>query len=234
MSTGTITGVLDLIQSLAAAPKRPTAMHDDGPAHPEPSSSLLQGVRDRSPHAWQRLTNLYAPVVARWCRRAGLQDADVDNVLQEVFLAVARKVPDFHRDGPGESVHAWIYTVAQNRVRDHHRRQGRQPSAVGGSSFLERLDQQPGPADDSSSPCSDPTGRTLLTRRVLDLVRPQFEEKTWQAFWRTVIDEQDTTVVAEALGLTANAVRLYRSRVLRRLRRELAGLIASPPGQGGD
>ena len=64
-----------------------------------------------------------------------------------------------------------------------------------------------------------------MYRRALDLVRPEFTEKTWQAFWRSVIDGHDTADIASDLGMTANAARLAKLRVLRRLRQELDGLV---------
>ena len=56
-----------------------------------------------------------------------------------------------------------------------------------------------------------------LHRRALELVRAQFEDRTWQAFWEVVIDD---------LGMTALAVRQAKSRILRRLKLELGEAIS--------
>jgi RNA polymerase sigma-70 factor (ECF subfamily) len=152
-----------------------------------------------------------------------LQAADVDNVVQEVFQSLARTVQDFRRDRGSGSFCAWLFTVTHSRIRDWHRRQRRQPTAVGGSDVLERLEQEPAPPDDPSSATINPTA--TLCRRALDLVRPEFTETTWQAFWRSTIDGHDTADIAADLGMTANAVRLAKSRVLRRLREELGDLF---------
>src|SRR5262249_1662625 len=146
------------------------------PSPPDPSSSLLLGLRRQAPEAWRRLLVLYAPVVARWARRAGLQPADVDDLLQDVFRTVAQNVSGFRRDRGSGSFHAWLATIARTRLCDRIRRQEREPPAVGGSDFQQRLAQQPAPADDSSS--SSVSERHTLLRRVLDLVRPEFAEKT--------------------------------------------------------
>jgi RNA polymerase sigma-70 factor (ECF subfamily) len=186
----------------------------------------LHGLRDGKPEAWQRLLLLYAPVVGRWARRAGLQDADVGDVLQEVFQTAARNVAEFRRDQGSGSFVAWLATITRTRMADHHRRQGRQPAAEGGSDFRHLLEQQPSPADSSSSSGLSVPERHLLMRRALDLVRAEFEPTTWQAFWRTVINERDTADVADELSMTPGAVRTARSRVLRRVREvftEMAG-----------
>ena len=74
----------------------------------------------------------------------------------------------------------------------------------------------------SESP-SDVTG---LYQRALRQVQHQVEERTWTAFWRVTVENRSTAEVAAELGISANAVRLAKSHVLRRLREEMGELIA--------
>jgi RNA polymerase sigma-70 factor (ECF subfamily) len=55
----------------------------------------------------------------------------------------------------------------------------------------------------------------------LELIRDQFADNTWQAFWRVTIDEQTPSQVAADLGMSVGAVYVAKSRVLSRLRDEL-------------
>jgi RNA polymerase sigma-70 factor (ECF subfamily) len=64
-----------------------------------------------------------------------------------------------------------------------------------------------------------------LITHVLDLIRPEFAERTWQAFWRTAIEGGSAPEVAAELSMSAGAVRVAKSRVLQRLREELGDLI---------
>src|SRR5205085_2616687 len=132
-----------------------------------------------------RLLSLYAPVVCRWVRRAGITGPDQDDVSQDVFRAVARGVASFRRDQGSGSFAAWVATLTRHAVADHFRRRSGEPAAVGGSDFQQRLDQQPAPEEDSSSGGAGPSPRREVVRSALDLVRGEFESKTWQAFWRT-------------------------------------------------
>jgi DNA-directed RNA polymerase specialized sigma24 family protein len=59
-----------------------------------------------------------------------------------------------------------------------------------------------------------------FTQRVVEVVRAEFEPRTWDAFWRIVVEGQSPAEVAQALGLSLPAVYQAKSRVLRRLRRE--------------
>ena len=63
-----------------------------------------------------------------------------------------------------------------------------------------------------------------FSRRVLESIRAEFEPRTWQAFWRIVVDGQSPAEVAATLGMSLPAVYQAKSRVLRRLRRELGSL----------
>ena len=65
----------------------------------------------------------------------------------------------------------------------------------------------------------------IIVNKTLDLIRPEFEERTWQAFWRAAVEGQPSAVVAEALEMTPGAVRQAKSRVLHRLRGELHQLL---------
>ena len=113
------------------------------------SSTLLERVKARRPEAWQRLVELYGPLVYRWCRQSGVGTEDAADVVQEVFGAVAGHVADFRRRRPGDSFGAWLGTIARNKIRDFYRR--RRAEAAGGTDAQELLAQIPEPADLSES-----------------------------------------------------------------------------------
>lgn len=191
------------------------------------SSTLLVRLRQHDPDAWRRMTDLFGPLVYQWCRQAGLEPADAADVVQEVFRSVAIGLPGFRRDRPGDSYRAWIAVIARNRIRDHFRRACDRPQGGGGTAFQQRMQSLPDPDDDASldgSSIASSESRGVV-QRALRLVRAEFEENTWQAFWRTAVEQQAPADVAVDLGVTANAVYKAKSRVLRRLRDELSGLF---------
>jgi hypothetical protein len=59
----------------------------------------------------------------------------------------------------------------------------------------------------------------------LELIEPEFEPATWQAFRMLTLEAKPTAAVAAALGITPNAARIAKSRVLNRFRQEIDGLI---------
>jgi RNA polymerase sigma-70 factor (ECF subfamily) len=64
-----------------------------------------------------------------------------------------------------------------------------------------------------------------LFGRALEQVRGEFASQTWTAFWRTVVAGEPPRNVAADLGVSATAVRMAKSRVLRRLRLEVGDLV---------
>jgi RNA polymerase sigma-70 factor, ECF subfamily len=189
------------------------------------SRSLLERVRAADAGAWERLVALYAPLAAHWCRRWAVAEQDVGDVLQEVFQAVFAAIGRFRKEGAGDTFRGWLRTVTHNKVRDHWRRRGREPGGVGGSDAQRRLAQlpmPPGPEGDGGAPDAAERG---LFFRALELVRGDFEERTWQAFWRTAVEDRAPRDVAAELGMSPGAVRVAKSRVLHRLREELGDLL---------
>jgi RNA polymerase sigma-70 factor (ECF subfamily) len=192
----------------------------------ETSLTLLHRLRANEPDAWRTLVALYTPLLRQWCARSGLRDADADDVLQEVFRAVAAHLDGFRRDRPGDSFRGWLRVVTRNMVLLHFRKSGRQPRADGGTDAFLQLQQLadplPGPDDDEDAEAE----MDGVRRRALELVRAGFEDRTWEMFWRTFIDDRSPVDVAAEMGVTPAAVRKAKSRVLRRLKEEFAELIS--------
>jgi RNA polymerase sigma-70 factor, ECF subfamily len=189
------------------------------------SLTLLQRLRADEPDAWRAMVRLYSPLVFHWCARFGVRGADADDVAQEVFQAAAASLATFRREGPGDTFRGWLRGITRNQVLMHVRRQGRQPRADGGTTVLDRLREVADPEPAPDAPDDDGRELDALHRRALELVRGEFEERTWQAFWQTVAEGRSPVDVAAEFGISPAAVRMAKSRVLRRLKEEFGELI---------
>lgn len=196
------------------------------------SRSLLEGVKADEAAAWERLVTLYAPLVFHWCRRWDLREADIADILQDVFQSVFRHVAGFRKEREGDSFRAWLRRITRSKVADHLRRLGREPQGTGGTDAQARLAEVPFPQPpDEDSDADEPAERGLFFR-ALGLIRPDFEERTWQAFWRTAVEGESAAEAGQALSMSAGAVRVAKYRVLRRLRAELGDLAPENEGPG--
>lgn len=192
------------------------------------SLTLLERVRAGNESGWEKFVSMYGPLVYSWCRRAGLSPEDSGDVSQDVFASLAKKLDLFQNRGPGDSFRRWLKTVTNNRARDFHRDQRNRPHARGGTEGQIQMAAQPAAAhvelcDESDDERVEESNHLL--RRATELVRADFELSTWQAFWQTVVEGRLTADVAVDLRMTANAVRIARSRVRARLRVEMVGLL---------
>jgi RNA polymerase sigma-70 factor (ECF subfamily) len=195
-----------------------------GDANSSVGASLLVRLREGQAGAWERLVRLYGQTVYAWCRGAGVSEVDAADVSQEVFAAVARRIADFRRERPGDSFRGWLWTITRNKVRDHWRHHAEQVQAAGGTTAQEVINQAPedGPSD-SEAGAEEEAGD--LYRRALELIRSEFEERTWKAFLMVTVEGRLPADAASALGTTPGAVYIAKSRVLKRLREEFGDLI---------
>ena len=103
------------------------------------SLSLLERIRNGDADGWRRVVGLYRPLVAHWCGRWGVQGADADDLVQEVFQAALLGLANFRRDREGDTFRGWLRGITRNQVLAFWRAHGRRPEAVGGSEALRQL-----------------------------------------------------------------------------------------------
>jgi RNA polymerase sigma factor (sigma-70 family) len=192
---------------------------------PETPISLLERLRLRpDATSWQRLVDLYSPLIRAWIGRYTVQTSDADDLVQEVMGVLIRELPHFRHDLRPGAFRRWLRSVTTNRLRTFWRSRKAVPVAAGGSDFGHILDQ----LEDSESALSrfwDEAHDRHVAHRLMELIEPEFEPTTWKAFQSLVLEGKRTADVAAELGITVNAVRIAKSRVLSRFRREVEGLI---------
>jgi RNA polymerase sigma-70 factor (ECF subfamily) len=185
---------------------------------PPTSLTLLERLRQRTPpDAWTRFVDLYTPLLLAWARRQGLQEADAADLVQEVFIKLMDELPRYVR-GEGQSFRGWLYRVTANQCRDFRRRVATR--ALPGADGLSGVGAE-APVPDFE----EVEYRRALVNRGLELIRGEFNDRTWTAFSQLMVEGRSAAEVARALGITENAVYLARHRVLTRLRREIDGFL---------
>jgi RNA polymerase sigma-70 factor (ECF subfamily) len=187
------------------------------------SASLLERLRTAGPGAadWRRLHDLYLPLVRAWVAQAGLA-ADADDLAQEVLLVIVRELPEFRRQRDG-SFRCWLRQVTVNRIRSWRRDRARDPVA-GMDPTDQFLCQLADPASELSAQWDREHDHHVF-KQLLAIVRADCEPVTWKAFSLFALGGRSATETAAETGLTENAVMLAKSRLLRRLRQEAAGLV---------
>jgi RNA polymerase sigma factor (sigma-70 family) len=188
---------------------------------PETRPSLLIRLRDaRDQQAWSLFLEIYQPLIHRLARRRGLQEADAREVTQEVLLAVSGSIERWEADPARGTFRGWLTTVARNLVVNFLIRQGRHPRGSGDSDVKRRLDEQPAPEGEASA-FFDLEAKRQTFHWAAEQIREEFREATWQAFWKTAVDDVAVNEVARELKITVGSVYVARSRVMKRLREKI-------------
>ncbi len=185
------------------------------------SKSLLARLLRREPEAWRECVSLYSPLLVRWCRRQGLAEPDVDDVTQNVFLAVSQSLDSFHKESSRDSFRGWLARITHRRIADLRQRQGRQTQPRGGSEALEQLQQYPELVE-SEAEVEEET--RYLYHRAVEIVRSEFSDQAWQVFWLLTVEGRTASEAAGETGATAAAVRQIKSRIVRRIKQVLGDL----------
>jgi RNA polymerase sigma-70 factor (ECF subfamily) len=192
------------------------------------AASLVAGVQSLDPAAWQRLASLYGPLIYGWARRSGLSGEDAADITQEVFRAVVTAAPQLQHGRPGDTFRGWLWTITRNKLRDFWRGRADRPIAAGGTDAHALLQLVAENLTGEQSGEADAPG---LLRRAVQIVRSEFETRSWDAFWRVTVEGRAAGDVAGELGMSLNAVYVARSRILRRLRDLLTeGPVSSNAG----
>jgi RNA polymerase sigma-70 factor (ECF subfamily) len=191
--------------------------------HPT-SVSLLDRLRLARPEDsdWNRLQDLYLPLILGWLGRVPGLGNEAEDLAQEVLVILVHEIPRFDRRREG-SFRAWLRQVTVNKVRTWRKQRQRRPS-VGldpADGFLDRLAD---PAGDLAREWDKEHDRHV-TQKLLTAVRPDFSPTTWEAFQKFALDGLPATVVAGELGISENAVIQAKARILKRLREEAGELL---------
>lgn len=191
------------------------------------TESLVAGLLGRSDPHWLRLVQTYGPLVVQWTAKFGIPHADREDIAQEVFSAASKGIEKYRHDtGLDGSLRRWLWGITRNRVQRYFAELKESPRALGGTDAGKLFSALPELPFEESTPDNLKNAEQELAARAIQLIKTDFQERTWKAFWMTVIEGQTTKQVSEELDMSTNQVRQYRSRVLRQLRAEFGNDIS--------
>ena len=181
-----------------------------------PASLLERLALPEASGAWNRFVHLYTPLLSFWSRKLCTNVADAHDMLQDLFVKLLGELPRF-RYQHGKRFRGWLWTTTRNLHRDRLRKrslQANQPLDAVSDVIVQEDDY-----------LTEAEYHRYLVERMMHLLKAEIDEKTWQACWLVTAEEQPVTAVASRLQMSENAVYLAKSRVLKRLRVELHGLL---------
>jgi RNA polymerase sigma factor (sigma-70 family) len=184
------------------------------------TSLTLMDLLRKSPKdagAWDRFVRRYRPKIYGWCRVRGLQEADAEDVAQDVIAILTQKMASFRYD-PSRRFHAWLKTITYHALSDllagRYRAFGDRPIAL-----LETIEDRA----DLERRIDELFDRELL-ELAIEKVRERVAVPTWDAFRLTTFEGHSGAEASRLLGITVASVFVSKHRVQKMLREEIARL----------
>jgi len=186
------------------------------PTNPETRESLILRLPSAADaDAWQEFINLYEPLVIRFARRRGLQDADAREIAQNVFISVAKAVDRWQPDRERGKFRAWLFRIARNQLINWVAKHSKSTAAGG----LAHTDTLANINDlNRQNEALELDYRREMFRLAAAHVKESFSESSWAAFWRTSVLGESIDSVALSLGVSPGAIYIARSRVISRIK----------------
>lgn len=185
---------------------------------PETRPSLIGKLHDpAAAEAWAEFVHLYQPIVYRVAVRRGLQHADAEDLTQDVFATVGRKVAKFDLEHGG-AFRGWLLKITRDLVVNKLTR-GPREVGTGDSEARDRMNEHP-QREDTETLLRVEHQRLMLSQ-ASERLRPKISPSIWNAFWLTAVEGRSITDVAKQLEKSEGAVRVARCRVLAQLRKEV-------------
>jgi RNA polymerase sigma-70 factor (ECF subfamily) len=136
--------------------------------------------------------------VWRTVRRLGVAEESVDDVTQEVFFAVHRKLPDF---AGRSSLRTWLFSIVLHVVR-HHRRSWRRKDAQRAPAEATTIDELP----DRRSQGPLQAAETADNVRLLDRLLRELDDDKREVFVLAHLEQMTAPEIAEVIGENVNTV----------------------------
>lgn len=193
---------------------------------PETRQSLIVQVKDPENRvAWEQFVSIYRPVIIRTAIARGLQEADAQDLAQQVLCAVASAIKNWEPKNSSTRFRHWLRKVTRNAIVNALTR-GPKDRAIGGSSIQQLLSQHHN-SDPETESLIDWEYRRELYRLAARTVRSDVHADTWRAFELTVIEGRSNQEAAEELGKSLGTIYTARCRIMQRLRNQIAEMEAS-------
>lgn len=186
---------------------------------PETRQTLLAALKSpQDSAAWEDFVVVYRPVFYRMARRRGMQDADAQDLAQQVLIRISAAIERYEHQ-QGTRFRHWLRRVGNNAIATALTKSPRD-AAAGGSVAIDLLAEQPAATVELTQELENECEREQYLRAAV-VVRAEVASETWHAFELTMIDGMTCEAAAETLGKSIGTIYAARSRIVKRLRSQI-------------
>jgi RNA polymerase sigma factor (sigma-70 family) len=171
--------------------------------------------------SWAEFVRSYGPAIRGWLIHWGLQEADAQDVAQNVLLRLTAKLPQFKYD-PTKSFRGWLKTLTHHAWHDFVTEAGYRTRGSGDTSVLDQL-QSVEAREDLTARVEATFDKELLEMALLR-AKERVADTTWQAFKLAALDGVAPQTVADQLSVRVSQVYLAKHRVQKLVQEEIRAL----------
>ena len=215
-------------------------MRTNDPASIPTHQSLLERLKDLgNQEDWRRFFDTYWRLIHATAVRGGLTESEAEEVVQEVMIAAAKKLPEFTYQPGKDSLKGWLLAVTRWKVNDQYRKrrglndakhpahsasaeQG--PAGADETARTATIERIPDPAPDELDEHWEVEWRRNLLRAALDRIKRQVNPAHYEIYHLAVVQGLSPRDTAKALGVNLARVYLIKHRISRLFRAEVARL----------
>jgi RNA polymerase sigma factor (sigma-70 family) len=195
--------------------------------------SLLTRLKDwNDQESWKAFFDTYWKLIYRAAVKAGLNDSEAQEVVQETVISVSKSMPQFEYDSEKGSFKGWLLRLTSWRVSDQLRKRQRdnrfrqaEPRTATGTAAVERLAD---PAASGLEVSWDDDWEKNLVDAAIERVKRKVDAKHYQAFDLYVFKEWPVSRVAKALKMNRGRIYVIKHRLSAMIKKEIAGLRQKP------
>lgn len=186
--------------------------------------TLLLRLKDPADQkSWLEFTEIYTPLLFRYCLKRDIRKHDAADIIQDVMRSVCLAMQGFEYDPAKGKFKAWLFTALRHAVGRHFRDRAKRPVTAGDSGFLRMIEETP---DEKEIRDWDREYQREILAWAMEKVRPEFAERIWTAFEQTAIHGRRAKEVGAEIDMSDNSVNVAKSRVLKRLREKAQSVDA--------
>jgi RNA polymerase sigma-70 factor (ECF subfamily) len=195
--------------------------------------SLLSRLKDwNDQESWKVFFDTYWKLIYRTALKAGLSDAEAQDVVQETVISVSRSIPNFRYDPEKGSFNSWLLKVTTRRIADQLQKRGpvakRAGTATGTSTGTSTIDRIPDPAASGLEELWDEEWEQNLIDAATQRVKNRVDAKHYQIFDCYAVKQWPISRVAQTFKVNRAKVYVIKHRVSRMIKNEIQRLRAKP------
>jgi len=192
-------------------------------------TSLINRLKHWSDNqSWEEFFNTYAKMIYHFAVKAGLNDADAQDVVQETVLKVAKKIPDFKYDRAIGSFKGWLLKIARRKVIDQFRKRklgqvhgAHKPDETARTSTIHKI---PDPAPSRLEVIWEEEWKVRIVEIATERVKRRVTPMHYQIFDMYAVRNWPVEKVTRALGVSVDQVYQAKRRISVLLKKEIAVL----------